>query len=361
MDRRPLAVLAVAVIMMLFAKVPAPADQPTPEPAAASPSTAVASPVPSPASSAPLSAIPLTATSPLPVPRRPGFFDYMTVDAQARRLLAAHTGSSQLLVVDVKTGSVVQAVDLGRQAGGAGVAVDVRDGKYFVGAADDKVVDINRRYLNVQAFIPMPAGIDAIAFDPANDTLYADEDGGTHVWAINAKTDKVVAAIDIPAGPEYIDYDPVSNKIFQNISPDPSVMLEIDPATNAIVARWPLAPATRVHGLAIDPATSRVFSVGADGTLAVVDEKTGSIVTTVTVAERVDQIAFDPGLRRLYCPSGLGEMSIVQETDAGATLLGTVTIPRGAHTVAVDPVSHAVWISYGAADNDYVQEFTANP
>jgi DNA-binding beta-propeller fold protein YncE len=303
---------------------------------------------------------PLNAQPPIVVPRKPGSFDYMTVDVIYRRLLVAHSGNDQLAIVDMDAGAVLQQVDLGRGAHGAGVAVDVRDGKYFVGAATNKVVDINRKNMVRQADIGLSGPVDAIAFDPNNDTLYADERGGTHIWAINAKSDKLIATIDIPGAPEYIDFDPVSNRVYQNIMPDPSMVLAIDPASNTIVQSWPVAPATLVHGLAIDGASGRVFSVGANGKLAVVDVKTGSVVAMVDVAEKVDQIVFDPATKRVYCPSGTGVMSVVQETDAGATVLGTIAIPRGTHTVTVDPKTHDVWISYGADDNDYVQRLTPN-
>src|SRR5262249_27311775 len=94
---------------------------------------------------------PLTAQPPTAVQRKPGFFDYMTVDAQYRRLLAAHPGNDQLAIVDMDSGAVLAQVDLGSKAGGYGVAVDVRDGKYFVGTAADKVVDINRKNMVLQA------------------------------------------------------------------------------------------------------------------------------------------------------------------------------------------------------------------
>jgi len=304
---------------------------------------------------------PLNAQPPVAVARKPGHFDYMTVDVKYRRLIVAHSGNDQLAIIDMDGGSVLMQVDLGRGAHGAGVAVDERDGKYFVGVATNRVVDVNRKNMVLQAYIELPGPVDAIAFDPNNDTLYADEDAGTHIWAINGKSDKVVATIPVPGVPEFLDYDPVSNRIYQNIEPAPSSVLAIDPATNTVTAQWPIAPATSAHGLAIDGASGRVFSVGSNGMLAVLDAKTGAMVTTVAVASRVDQIAFDPAFKRVYCPSGTGVMTIVQETDSGATVLGSVAIPRGAHNVTVDPKTHAVWISYGAVDNDYVQEYTPNP
>lgn len=319
---------------------------------AADPTPSPAAPTPPPGSG------PLLAQPPVAVPRAPGFFDYMNVDAKYRRLLAAHSGNNSLAIVDMDAGTILQQVDLGDGAGGAGEAVDERDGKYFVGAANNHVVDINRKNMVLQAYITMPGPVDAVTFDPKNDTLYADEDNGTHVWAINGKTDKIVATIPVPGKPEYIQYDPVSDRVYQNIDLSPSSILVIDPATNTVTATWPVAPADKVHGLAVDGASGRVFSVGRNGKLAVLDVKTGAIVTMVDVAPRVDQIAFDAGNRRVYCPSGTGVMSVVQETDAGATVLGSIAIPRQTHTVAVDPQTHDVWISYGATDSDYVEKLT---
>jgi DNA-binding beta-propeller fold protein YncE len=320
-----------------------------------------AAPSPSPVPTTPLATGPLSPNTPISVPRRPGSFDYMNVDAGYRRLLVAHAGNSTLAIVDMDGGAVLQQVDLGDDAGGAGVAVDVHDGKYFVGAANDHVVDINRKNMVLQAYITTPGPVDAIALDTKSGMLYADEDHGTHVYVINAKSDKLVATIPIAASPEYVVYDPASDRIYQNLKPAPSSVAVIDPSSNSVSASWPLAPAANVHGLAVDSDSGRLFSVGANGVLAVIDIKTGAVLTTVQVAPRVDQIAFDPGNKRIYCPSGTGVMSVVQETDAGATLLANVAVPTHTHTVAVDPTTHAVWISFGAPDGDYVEKLTANP
>lgn len=320
-----------------------------------------AAPSPSPVPTSPPGTGPLTPTAPIAVPRRPGNFDYMNVDAGYRRLLVAHAGNNSLAIVDIAGGAVLQQVDLGEDAGGAGVAVDVRDGKYFVGAANDHVVDVNRKNMVLQAYITTPGPVDAIALDTKSGMLYADEDGGTHIFVINAKSDKLVATIPIAASPEYIVYDPASDRIYQNIKPAPSSVAVVDPSSNAVTASWPLAPAANVHGLAVDSDSERLFSVGGNGVLAVIDIKTGTVLTTVQVAPRVDQIAFDPGNKRVYCPSGTGVMSVVQETDTGATLLANVAVPTHTHTVAVDPNTHDVWISFGAADGDYVERLTASP
>ena len=48
----------------------------------------------------------------------------------------------------------------------------------------------------------------------------------------------------------------------------------IDPSANAVIAQWPTAPATCPHGLALDAASHRIFSAGANGKLVAIDTGT---------------------------------------------------------------------------------------
>ena len=99
-----------------------------------------------------------------------------------------------------------------------------------------------------------------------------------------------------------------------------------------------------------------MFSAGSNGKLVVLDTTSGTVISTVDIPPSVDQIDFDAARKRVYCASGTGLLSVVQETDTGAELVANITVPRHAHTLAVDPTTHAVWISYGAPDSDYVMK-----
>ncbi len=166
---------------------------------------------------------------------------------------------------------------------------------------------------------------------------------------------RILTNITIGGDLEFVVYDPVSDRIYQNVV-STNVVAVIDPKANAVVASWRAAPAQQLRGLAVDGSTHRLFTAGGNGKLAVMDTTSGSVIAVVAIAPGVDQIVFDPGTKRIYCASGTGLLSVVQETDTGAESLGDVTVPRHAHTVAVDPTTHNVWISYGAADNDYVMK-----
>lgn len=297
---------------------------------------------------------PLLAKPAIAVPRAPGSFDYLSIDGDRRYLLVAHSGTKTLDVFKLDTGELLRQIIVGASRG---AAVDVKDRRFFVSTSDSILAVVDRDNLVLNDKVAMPSPGDAIAFDPKNDTVYVDEAGGTRVFTFNGKTKKPGPAVTIPADPEYLNYDPVSDKLYQNIVSTNSVVV-IDPATNAVSATWSTLPATAPHGQAIDPATGRVFAVGTNGILVAIDMKTGAVIAQAPVAPRVDQIVFDPGSMRIYCASGTGVISVVQETAAGLAALADVVVPEHAHTITVDPKTHNVWIAYGGRQDDFIMELT---
>jgi DNA-binding beta-propeller fold protein YncE len=301
---------------------------------------------------------PLVPQTPILVPRAQGYFDYLAIDDKYRRLLVAHTGSRTFDVIDLNNNSVLRQESVGEAHG---IAVDIKDGKYFIGAARPPfVVVLGRKFMVKDDQIPTSGPIDAVAFDTKNGMLYADRYDTNQIVVITAKTNKVYYTIPVGATLEFIVYDPASDRIYQNVATTGKVLV-IDPNNNKITASWSAAPAVDLRGLAIDGTTHRLFTAGDNGKLAVMDTTTGAVIASVDIASSVDQIAFDPGKRRLYCASSLGVLSVVQETDTGAEHVADIAVPRRTHSVAVDPTTHAVWVAYGSDDNDYVMKLIPSP
>lgn len=300
---------------------------------------------------------PLVAQPATVLPRAAGTFDYLVVDEKLHRLLIAHTSSRSLDVVNMSTGSLERQVVVGASHG---IAVDVKDGKYFVGTSRDSGInDVSRKNLVLNNKMPIDGPIDAATFDPKNGFVYADRADTGQIIIVNGKTDKTAGVISIGGDLEYLDYDPGTDRIYQNIVAPASVAV-IDPAKNAVIAKWPTAPASDLSGLAIDSAGKRLFSAG-NGKLVMIDLTSGAVVASATIPLEVDQIAFDAAKHRVYCPSPTGEMAVVQETTVGLEGLGSVTVPRHTHSVAVDPATHAVWIVYGTPENDYLMKLIPSP
>ena len=286
---------------------------------------------------------PLAAQAPIAVAGGMGRFDLLEVDAANHRLLVPHGGNQSLDVFDLSTGLLIKQIPTG---GANGVAIDARDGKYYVGAGDaNAVIVIDSQTLAVVKAIPLGAPVDAMAFDSKRGIVYAGHDDGTEIWAIDAATDKLVGTINVPEAPEIVEYDPQIDRVYQNIKSAP-LMLVINPQTRAIEARVNTSPANAPHGLAIDFARDYLFTVG-DGNLVEVDLKTQKVIAQTDVAKGVDQIAFDPTHKRIYCASGAGTLSVVQETADGMKNLGEAATARGCHSVTVDPTTGNVWVAYG--------------
>ncbi len=298
---------------------------------------------------------PLTPQKPIVIPGGPGGFDWMSVDVPLHRVFATHKGTHSIAVVDTRTGQAAPSVPAGTAQG---LAVDTVDGTLFAGDEDEKtLVVLDRRTLKMLSQVPVTGPVDAVAFDPKTDTLYAGHDDGTEVWVIDGRSRTLIGAIPLSGAPEFLQYSPVTDRVYQNVKTTNTIAV-IDPRTNKVQTIWKTAPVTSPHGLAIDDGTGRLFTAG-DGKLAVLDLRTGRVLAVVPIAGSVDQITFDPGLKRVYCACGqTGMISVVQETAAGRIQsLGNVRSAKGAHTITVDPQSHTVWVCYSDARGSYLQAF----
>lgn len=305
-----------------------------------------------------LAAPPLTAGAPIALAGTKGGFDFLEIDATKARLLADHTGNGSLDVIDLATGKLVKSVHTGAAQG---VTVDEAAGKYYVSVSkEQKLAIIDREKLEVTGEVKLGGPGDAITFNPKNGFAYVGHDDAKELWVIDPKAKKIVTTVAIGEGPEYVVYDANSDRIFQNIKSDDTIAV-IDAGTNKVTATWSTKPASRPHGLAMEAKTNRLFCAGVNGSLVVMDATTGKVTGDVKIATGIDQIAFDPGLRRIYCASSTGVISVVQVTDTGATSLGEVKTAKGAKTVTVDAKTHAVWTAYADATGSFVLKLTAAP
>ncbi|MHB8637030.1 MAG: YncE family protein [Fimbriimonadaceae bacterium] len=302
---------------------------------------------------APADALPLTEGIVVDVPGAPRF-DYMAVDAKYGRVFASHTGAGALSVYDLKTKAETEL-----QTGVVnGVQVNERLGRIFVGGGGKKLLALDERTLKTVGEVGLDGPGDDVVVDTKRNQVWVCHDDGTEDWVFDAKTLKLDASVKVDFAPEYVEYDPRTDRLYQNIKSTDKVQV-IDPKTKQVVAEWPTPPMKSPHGLALDVKTGRVFAAGANGKMAVFEATTGKLLAMIDVKPGIDQIAFDPGLKRVYC-AARGFISVVQETAAGAENIGDVPAPLGAHTIAVDKSNHTVWICYGADGAAHLKSFVVS-
>lgn len=276
------------------------------------------------------------------IPASQGKFDFLRVDNKRHRLLAAHENDGTADYFDLANNKLITRVKVG---GAVDTAVDADSKYYYVSVQEDqRVAVLDAATLQEVKSIKVGGPTDAIIYEPKNHMIYVTHDAGANVWVIDPATAKVVASIEVPGVPEFMLYDASADRIYLNIKSADTVAV-IDPNSNRTVAKWATAPATQPHGMALDSANHRIFSAGANGKLAVIDTRTGKVVTAVDITPKVDQIAFDPKSQLVYC-AGPEKMSMVRVTADGVSSAGEFATAATARNVAVDLQTGAVWSTY---------------
>ena len=298
----------------------------------------------------------LTATPPIVVPGTHGKFDFIAIDPERRRLLAAHTGNSSLDIVDVDKREVVKVLPTGAAQD---VVIDLKAGKYHVSASKPpQLVIIDAEKLEPLGTVPLAGPADLLALNAKTGHVYAGHDDGKEVWVIDPAQKKVVATIQLPSDcPEDLGFDASFSRLFQSLKTAGSVAV-IDVATHKVIENWPTAPATAPHGMAMVPEANALICAGGNGKLVMMSQRDGHVISSVDIPARVDQIAYDAELHRVYCASSSGKIAVVEVGAEKLSNLGEVTTSEGARSIAVDLKTHTVWIAYAKGESSMVQAFT---
>lgn len=297
----------------------------------------------------------LTPAPPVSVPVYSGF-DYVTVDAVHRRVLAAHAGSRALLIADADTGAVLGQVRVGPMRG---VAYDAASGLVYTANGDDGTVsEVDPVAKNVLRTVKLGnVSLDALAFDPATKRLYVDEDDGTRLFVVDVTTFKLAKTVTLPGHkPEYLDVDPRAHTVYQNID-DLGEIAVVDPTSLAVTRTIKTPELQHNHPLQIDAAYD-VIVAGGRGVLAAYSpdgRKKGQVAIPP-----VDQCDLDRGTHVLACAGG-GIVTRVQVArDGGLAVLDQTAVDPGVHTLAIDAKTHAIFIVWAKRDGtgDFIQKLT---
>ena len=304
----------------------------------------------------------IAVTAPQPV-NPGGGFDYVAVDAQRRRVYAAHSGGGGLLIADADTGKVLGIVKVGPMAG---VAVDPATGHVYTGNRDPKSVsEVDPDSQTILRSVAVDGAVDAIAYDPQLGRIYADEDDGTRMFVIDAKTFAQIGVVKLPGHkPEYIQVDPETHAVYQNIaSDDPKVsqIAVIDPQSLSVARSIPTPYLKNDHPLQYDGRDRALFVAGENQILAVYGAS-GELLHRVGYPGKVDQCSWDGSRGWLACGGG-GITLYSYDGTSNPTQLGTLPIAQTANTTAIDPKTGTIWAVWsdrttGAA---MIQGFTYKP
>jgi DNA-binding beta-propeller fold protein YncE len=272
-------------------------------------------------------------------------FDYQSFDPTTGRLYISHMRGDRLVVFDTRAQKLVASNE--GFPGATGVkAVPELHRVYVAVTGRHEVAVVDDRTLAVVARVSGARFPDGIAYAPTEQRIFVSDESGGADLVIDARSNAKAGRIELGGEAGNTHYDAVSHCIVVAVQTK-NELVAIDPATERIVARYPMA-CDHPHGFLIDEPNRLAFvTCEGDAKLLVVDLRTMRTTATLRTADDPDVLALDPGLRRLYVGCESGAVSVFEErfTDGGRTLapLGEYRAPH-AHSVSVDPTTHRVYV-----------------
>jgi YVTN family beta-propeller protein len=271
------------------------------------------------------------------------YFDYITVDPDARRVYLSH--GTEVKVVDADSGAVVGTMGGFTRCHGVLLVKDV--GKGFITDGDAaKVFVFDIASLKVTGEIKSEPDTDSIVFEPVSKRVFTFNGSSKNSTVIDPATATVSATVPLGGAPEQAAVDG-KGMIYDNLE-DTNEVIALDARTLAIKARWPVAPAGAPVAIAMDRTTRRLFIGGRNPRMLVVmDADSGKVIgESFPIGDRVDANIYDPETGLVASATREGTLHIFHlDSPAKLTPVETVKTEFGAKTMGLDAKTHHLYLT----------------
>ena len=271
-------------------------------------------------------------------------WDYLTYDVGSKRLFI--TRGDHVDVYDTTLGRVVGSIADTPGVHGVALAPGLNRG-FTSNGRSNTVTVFELSSLKVLATLPAGKKPDAIVYDPFTKRVFAANGESGTLTTIDAARSEVLATVNIGGKLEFAAVDG-KGRLYVNVE-SKNALAVVDTVKLSVVARHDLsATCDEPAGLAIDPATERLFVGCRNQKMAVVSGETGEILATIPIGKGCDATAYDTGLKLAFSSNGEGTLTIIS-ADTYAVRQTLATQPT-ARTMALDDASHRIYTV--AADRD---------
>jgi hypothetical protein len=278
----------------------------------------------------------------VPLPGKPARFDYQSLDPTTRRLWIAHMGAGEVLAFDLGKRRVV--VRTPEMPGVTGVRAVPALGRVFAAlSGGHEVAVLDSRSGRVLARVPGGRFPDGLAYAPGSKKLFVSDESGQQELVIDVPSSSARPPIQLGGQVGNTQYDSGSGRIWVAVQTR-NELVAIDPATDSVVDRIPVAGIERPHGFYLDSEHRLIYVTGEEnGKVGVLDLNTKRLLHTYPVGDEPDVLALDPARRRLFIAAESGVITAFDVRGDSLVPLPGYTAPH-AHSVAVDPSSHLVYV-----------------
>jgi DNA-binding beta-propeller fold protein YncE len=289
------------------------------------------------------SSLPLRFVRDVAMPGPAARFDYQDIDVDARRLYIAHLGANDVDVVNLDTLEPAGTVPGVADVHGVRLAPDLHR-VFATATGTDEVVSIDTGSQRVVDRARTGRFPDGIGYDPANHLLAVSNKNDGSETVLGASTVRPLRTIRLGKEVGNVTYDASTGAMLAAVRP-PDDLVAFDPASGSVNMRIPLPGCDGAHGVYVDPPSRQAFvACENNARLAVVDLEGRRERAVERVGSDPDVLAFDAGLGRLYVAAESGVVTAFAVDGQGVRKLGEGRLAANAHTVAVDPRTHYVFV-----------------
>jgi DNA-binding beta-propeller fold protein YncE len=269
------------------------------------------------------------------------YFDYITVDAAARRVYLSH--GTEVKVMDADSGALIGDITGLKQDHGVAVASEFGRG-FISDGAQGKVIIFDLKTLKVTGEAAADKDADCVTYDPYSKRVFVMDGDPHNATVIDAKSGSVVGKIELGGGPEFAISDG-KGTIYINLE-DKSELIAVDANTLKIKSRWPVAPAGGPTALAMDVEHHRLFSAGREPQkLVVINSDSGRVLQSFAISGGVDAAAFDPEAGLIFASTREGMVHVFHEDSPDKfSEVETIKTELGAKTMGLDLKTHNIFV-----------------
>jgi DNA-binding beta-propeller fold protein YncE len=301
---------------------------------------------------------PLTLVKTIDVPGA-RHWDHFGVDLKGNRLFVTSEEEPAVEVIDLRTNQHLQSLTEFKEPHNVLPFPDMK--KIFVvdgEASEIKILDYDSYKLI--GHIALTIDADPVVYDPASKYLYVVNGGREaktptcNISIVDTTTGKKLADMKLETNRlESMAIEKSGPRLFVNMTGINSIGV-VDREKRAVVQTWPVTAGKDNVPLQYDEATHRLFlATRKPSKLVVVNADNGKEVTSLDVADYVDDLAYDAAHHRLYVPGGggSGAVSVVEQRGAdNYQVVATIPTKPGAKTARLVPELNKYYVGVPGKD-----------
>ena len=265
----------------------------------------------------------------------PGGFDYVTADADARRLyIPRGAPANHVTVYDLD--SLKSVGEIPETLSVHGVAIDPATHHGF--SSSKPVVMWDSSTLATLKTIPVEGNPDGICFEPVTSRIFVLSHKAPNVTVLDSKDGSVVGTIDLGGAPEQAQSDEQGRE-FIDIE-DKDKVAVVDAKTLTVTAQYDLAgKGGTAAGLAFDAKHHILFACCRNpATCVILNSDDGKILATLPIGAGTDGAVFNPATMEAFSSQGDGTLTVIKEkSPTSFEVEQTVATKVGAKTCTLDP------------------------